>query len=156
MELETLILDPTREHQYKEKTKIRYPPHFRDLAQQERPYLPYFETFFPQDSLMQTIAATTASLQSGLNLRPLTKGEYYQWLGLQLKMALIPYCGGTASYWKKGVDVLGGEFYQDFGRFGMSLSRYRTIREHLCFAPKREMGISLDDVCTLFSPSAPS
>lgn len=131
--------DPTLSRQYCGDTTIKYGEAVAHTALHERNPLQYFETFFPQDSVSQTLKATNEVMVNKDITTPLSKGEYYKWLGIQLTMAVQPVRGGVDAYWSDGREEESCFLGPGLGKWsGMSKNRYLNIRGSLCFKEKME------------------
>ena len=67
-------------------------------------------------------------------VKPLTQGEFFKWLGIQLAMCVEPRRGPIEVYWAKRSHEGSSSLPANYGeRFGMSRHRFQEITSALRF-----------------------
>ena len=94
-----------------------------------------FLSIYPVRGIGKTLEYTNVNMLTHSYI-PLTKGEFFKYLGLRLAMACEPKRGAIPVYWDEGLQP--GTIYSgaSFGeRFGMSRHRFENITQCLSSPP---------------------
>ena len=107
--------------------RFRWPKAQRGIGTKKE--VDYFYQFYPVRGIGKTLEYTYVNMLTHSYI-PLTKGEFFKYLGLRLAMACEPKRGAIPVHWDEGLKP--GTIYSgaSFGeRFGMSRHRFEIITQ---------------------------
>ena len=148
--LPDLVFDPAVHDKFTQETRIKWNQVEQLKSIQDRTEIDYFFHFYPMQTVQQTLNCMGERL-ARKRYNPISKGEFFKWLGIRLAMTIEPRRGGIQAYWKEGEDPHTFSLGASMGsRAKMSRHRFEEIQECLAFCSMHD-GIAPEDVSVHFS-----
>ncbi|KAL5467723.1 hypothetical protein EMCRGX_G031988 [Ephydatia muelleri] len=142
--LPDLVFDPAVHDKFTQETRIKWNQVEQLKSIQDRTEIDYFFHFYPMQTVQQTLNCMGERL-ARKRYNPISKGEFFKWLGIRLAMTIEPRRGGIQAYWKEGEDPHTFSLGASMGsRAKMSRHRFEEIQECLAFCSMHD-GIAPED-----------